>query len=96
MGDLEILPAELRARRDDQLIDLSLRDVKILDLLYRNAGRAVDRHTLFSHVWGVDHVPNSRTLDQCVSQLRKRIERDPKQPALINTVHGVGYRYDAG
>lgn len=94
MGDLEISPAELRARRGDQTIDLSLRNIKILDFLYRNAGRAMDRHALFSHVWGLDHVPNSRTLDQCISQLRKRIEIDPKHPAIVKTVHGVGYRYD--
>jgi DNA-binding response OmpR family regulator len=39
-------------------------------------------------------VPNSRTLDQHISQLRKRIERDPKTPAIIRTMHGVGYRYE--
>jgi len=73
---------------------LSLRDLKILQLFHANRGRVLDRYALFSHVWGLDHVPNSRTLDQHISQLRKRIERDPKPPALIHTVHGVGYRYD--
>jgi two-component system alkaline phosphatase synthesis response regulator PhoP len=54
----------------------------------------VTRDLLFDRCWGVDHVPNSRTLDQHVSQLRKRIEVDPKLPQIISTVHGVGYRYD--
>jgi len=94
MGDLEVFPAELRARRGDEAIDLSLRDVKILDLLHKNPGRVLDRYTLFSQIWGLDHIPNSRTLDQHISQLRKRIERDPKRPAIIQTVHGVGYRYE--
>lgn len=94
MGDLEVLPAQLRARRGDDLIDLSLRDVKILSLLHRNHGVVIDRDTLLNECWGVDYMPNSRTLDQHISQLRKRIERDPKDPRIILTVHGAGYRYD--
>ncbi|MEW4487307.1 response regulator transcription factor [Thalassoglobus sp. JC818] len=94
MGDLEILPAELRARRNGETIELSLRDVQILELLFRRQGQPVDRQTLFRHAWGEEYLPSSRTLDQHVSQLRKRIEIDPKSPELIQTVHGVGYRYE--
>ncbi|MDK2970295.1 MAG: hypothetical protein PWP23_50 [Candidatus Sumerlaeota bacterium] len=94
LGDLDVFPAELRARRGNDTIDLSLRDVRILELLHRNPGKALDRHAFFAHAWGLDHVPNSRTLDQHISQLRKRIEADPREPAIIKTVHGVGYRYD--
>ena len=94
MDDLEIMPAELRARRGEQIVDLSLRDVKILQLLHRMSGQVVDRTTLFNQCWGLAHIANSRTLDQHVSQLRKRIEREPKQPRIIRTVHGVGYRYE--
>ncbi|MBK9168883.1 MAG: response regulator transcription factor [Bryobacterales bacterium] len=94
MDDLEVLPAELRARRGGEAIDLSLRDVKILELLYRKRGQVVDRGTLFDACWGLDHIPNSRTLDQHISQLRKRVERDPKVPRIILTVHGAGYRFD--
>ncbi len=94
MGDLTVVPAELRAKRGDQIVDLSPRDVKILQLLVDSPGKALDRNTIFNHAWGEDHFPNSRTLDQHVSQLRKRIELDPRNPTLICTVHGVGYRYD--
>ncbi len=94
IGDLEVSPSELRARRGDDVIDLSLRDVKMLELLARNKGKVLDRNALFDYCWGYDYLPNSRTLDQHVSQLRKRIERDPKAPQIIKTVHGVGYRYD--
>lgn len=93
MGDLTVFPAELRANRGDQTIELSLRDVRILELLHRNAGRVLDRNTIFNHSWGEDYFPNSRTLDQHISQLRKRIELDPKSPQIIRTVHGAGYRY---
>ena len=94
MDDLLIIPAELRARRGESIIELSPRDVAILQLLHANRGRALDRNTIFNHAWGEDYFPNSRTLDQHVSQLRKRIEADPRRPRIIQTVHGVGYRFD--
>ncbi len=94
MGDLEVLPAELRARRGDAVIDLSLRDVRILECLYSRRGQVVGRNTLFDECWGMDYMPNSRTLDQHISQLRKRIEKDPQNPEIIRTVHGAGYRYE--
>jgi DNA-binding response OmpR family regulator len=94
MRDLELFPAELRARRGATTIDLSLREIGILRLLHENAGRVVHRDTFFNRLWGLDHVPNSRTLDQQIAKLRKRIEADPAQPRLILTVHGSGYRFD--
>ena len=94
MGDLLVLPAELRARRGEQTIDLGPRDVRILRLLHSQRGRVVDRYRFFAECWGLDHRPNSRTLDQHIAQLRKRIEEDPANPRIILTVHGVGYRYD--
>jgi DNA-binding response OmpR family regulator len=94
MGDLVVVPDELRARRGDAVVDLSLREVEILRLLHRYSGKVVDRNTLFNHCWGVDYLPSSRTLDQTISQLRKRIEHDPSDPRIISTVHGVGYRYE--
>jgi DNA-binding response OmpR family regulator len=95
LRDLEVFPDELRARRGRDVIDLSLRDVKILALLHAQDGKAIDRNTFFNQCWGLEHLPNSRTLDQHIAQLRKRIERDPKNPLIIATVHGVGYRYDS-
>lgn len=94
MADLEIFPAELRARRGPHTIELSLREVGILQLLHENAGRVVDRDTFFNRLWGLEHVPNSRTLDQQISKLRRRIETDPTKPRLIRTVHGMGYRFE--
>jgi DNA-binding response OmpR family regulator len=94
MGDMEVFPCELRARRGKRAIELSLRDVKLLELFYRRRGEVLDRNTIFNHCWGEDYLPNSRTLDQHISQLRKRIEISPKQPKLIRTVHGAGYRFE--
>ncbi len=94
MQDLLVNPKELRAYRDGRSIDLSLREVKILALLFQHAGQVVDRNTLMNYAWNQDYLPSSRTLDQHISQLRKRIEVDPKHPRLIHTIHGVGYRFE--
>jgi two-component system, OmpR family, alkaline phosphatase synthesis response regulator PhoP len=94
LRDLDVFPSELRARRGDAVVELSLRDVKILALLHEKKGAVISRDTFFNKCWGLDHVPNSRTLDQHIAQLRKRVEVDAKNPAIILTVHGVGYRFD--
>jgi DNA-binding response OmpR family regulator len=94
LGPVTVHPARLRAERGGVEIDLSLREVKLLQLFHDNPGKVLDRDTLFQHGWGVDHYPNSRTLDQHISTLRKKVESDPRNPVIIRTVHGVGYRYE--
>ena len=94
LGDLELLPDQLRARRGAQQIELSLRDVKILLYLFQERGKVVHRDALFNACWGRDYFANSRTLDQHISKLRRLIELDAKDPQIISTVHGVGYRYE--
>ncbi len=94
MDDLRIVPDELRAYRGEVEIQLSPRDVKVLRLLFDRRGKVVDRNTLADEVWGVDYFPESRALDQHISQLRKRVEKDPSQPRIIRTVHGAGYRFE--
>ena len=94
MNGLEVSRGELRARRDDQVIELSLRDVNLLQLLWENKGKALDRRTIYKEAYGEQYFQASRTLDQHVSQLRKRIEVDAQNPKIVCTVHGVGYRFD--
>ncbi|HEO64671.1 MAG TPA: response regulator transcription factor [Spirochaetes bacterium] len=94
MLNLRIVPSELKVYKDDKPIDLGPKDVKILQLLYQSKGQALDRETIFDVCWGLDYMPNTRTLDQHISQLRKKIETDPRNPVIIRTVPGVGYRYD--
>ncbi len=94
MGVLKVVPGELRAYRGEEKMDLSLRDAKILELFHANRGKVLDRDTIFDVCWGQDYMPNSRSLDQHISQLRKRIEVDPSNPRIIRTVHSAGYRYE--
>ena len=94
MHDLLVRPDKRRAQRGKEKIELSLRDIKILRLLQQEEGKVVDRDMLFNACWGRDYLPSSRTLDQHISKLRKLVELDPKDPKIITTVHGVGYRFD--
>jgi DNA-binding response OmpR family regulator len=89
--DLEVFPDRLVCVRGEQTIELSLRETKLLELFIERRGIALDRDTIFNRCWGPEHYPNSRTLDQAILHLRKKIEVDPKSPRIIRTVHGVGY-----
>ena len=93
LGDLLVHPAELKAFRGKREIELSLRDIKILALFAANRGKVLSRNDIYNAGWGMSHIANSRTLDQHISQLRKKIEKDPKNPEIILTVHTAGYRY---
>ena len=80
--------------RDGRGIDLTSREVSLLSVLHARAGQAVRRDELFDLCWGRDYMPNSRSLDQYVSALRRKIEREPASPRIIRSVHGVGYRFE--
>jgi DNA-binding response OmpR family regulator len=94
MHDLQVVPRELRARRGDQLFELTLRELRILGFLASRPGEVCGRDELFRIAWEENHIPNSRTLDQTNRQLRKKTEQDVKRPQIIQTVYGVGYRYE--
>jgi DNA-binding response OmpR family regulator len=94
LRDVEVLPLELRARTPRGVVDLSPRDVAILRLFFEKKDQVVDRNELFNIGWGVDFIGSTRSLDQHISQLRKKIEVNPAQPEIIRTVHGAGYRYE--
>jgi two-component system, OmpR family, alkaline phosphatase synthesis response regulator PhoP len=96
MDDLVVYPLELRAEREGREIELSPRECSILALLHERAGQVVDRDTLLNRCWGLDYFPESRTLDMQIAKLRKRIERDPAAPEIIETVRSAGYRYRRG
>lgn len=94
LDDLQVDTRALRARRGDVVVDLTSRDVALLRLLFRRRGEAVSRDDLLDECWGRDHFPNSRALDQYISNLRRKIEKTPAKPSIIKTVYGYGYRYD--
>jgi len=93
MNDLTVYPKQLRAMRGDSEVELSPRETSILALLYECRGDVVSRDKLLDRCWGVDYYPESRTLDQHIAKLRKKVELNSAHPSLIETVRGVGYRY---
>jgi DNA-binding response OmpR family regulator len=96
IGEWEVFPQRLMAHQEERTVELSLREVSILSYFAENSGRVLDRDSIFNSCWDMNYFPNSRTLDQHISKLRKKIETDPKNPEIIETVHGAGYRYRAG
>lgn len=93
LKELVVFADELRCEKNGQSIDLGPRDVDILRLLAERPGKVISRNVFFDECWGTDYAGTTRTLDQHVSQLRKKVEHDPKNPEIICTVHGVGYRF---
>lgn len=90
LADLTMWPDELRAEREGRAIELTPREVKMLLLLEEKKNRPVSRDEFLDRCWGMDYFPDSRTLDQHVHMLRKKIGSDAE---IIETVRGVGYRY---
>ena len=92
MGVLRVFPDELRAQRgEDASVDLTPREVALLKLLHERRGQALSRDVFLDACWGLDYMPESRTLDQHIAKLRKKIEQEPEE--IIETVRGVGYRW---
>ena len=86
-------PKRFKAESDNKSFDLSKREIELLRLFAAHPGQVLDRETILTHIWGVDYGGTTRTLDQHIAMLRKKIEKYPASPTIITTVHGVGYRF---
>jgi DNA-binding response OmpR family regulator len=92
-GSVTVDPRTMRGTRGEEPFTVSKRELALLQLFTSRPGEVLDRDTLLSEVWGVRYEGTTRTLDQHVAALRKKIEDDPARPKHIETVHGVGYRF---
>lgn len=91
-GELQIDPGRLCiVFPDGRETALALRELRLLELLHQRCGYAVTRDELYDHGWGRSHLPNSRALDQYMVGLRQKLGDDGG--VLIESVRGVGYRY---
>jgi len=79
--------------RDDEPIDLSAMEFKLLQHLIENRGVVHSRDQLLDAVWGYDAMPSTRTVDVHIAWLRQKLETNPKHPHFIQTVHGMGYKF---
>ncbi|MEM8884099.1 MAG: response regulator transcription factor [Planctomycetota bacterium] len=71
-------------------------EADILRFLFAKQGEAVPREAMLQELWGVTHAAETRTLDNHVARLRRKLEQDPKNPTVLLTVPGVGYRLVPG
>jgi two-component system response regulator RegX3 len=80
---------------DGQDVAMPLKEFELLEFLLRNAGRVLTRGQLIDRVWGSDYYGDTKTLDVHVKRIRSKIEKVPSEPALLKTVRGLGYRFEA-
>jgi two-component system, OmpR family, response regulator len=89
-GDLQVDPQTRIAKRDGEEIELTARELAVLEVLARHAGHVGTREELLGQVWDEDYEGSPNVVDVYVGYLRKKLER-PSGPRLIRTVRGVGF-----
>lgn len=92
-GEAEIDARQYRGRIGRREFDLTGRELHLLQFFAAHPGDVLTRDQLLNAVWGIDYFGTTRTLDQHIAKLRKKVERSSRAPAVIETVRGVGYRY---
>lgn len=92
IGEATINRKTYQLVRNDQTTNLTSRELKLLEVFHAHPDEVLSRNDLLNAAWGVDYFGTTRTLDQHIAQLRKKIEIDPSAPQTLITVHGVGYK----
>ncbi len=92
-GNVRIDFVKLQAHVGDHEVSLSAKEFSILEYLIRHEGKAVHRHDLLNEVWGYKAMPTTRTVDNFIMDLRKKLEENPSKPKHLLSVRGVGYRF---
>ncbi|ABX03452.1 MAG TPA: DNA-binding response regulator [Herpetosiphon sp.] len=93
-ANLKVDTGSRRVFRDNNEITLAQKEFDLLVCLMRNRGMALSRDLLLERVWGYDFPGDSRTVDVHVRWLREKVEVDPSNPIYIQTVRGIGYRFN--
>jgi len=91
-GNLRLDPARHQVTKDDRAIELSAMEFRLLEFFLRHRGRVFTRTQLLDQIWGQDRFVEPRTVDVHIRRLREKVEDRPRQPTLILTVRGMGYK----
>ncbi len=94
-SNLLIDPVRREVKLNEDLVLLTALEFDLLHFLASNPGRVWKRSDLIHHVWDYEYVGDQRVVDVHIGQIRKKIEIDISQPALIQTVRGVGYKFES-
>src|SRR5262249_36343745 len=92
-GDVKVNFSSMEATRHGQPVMLTALEFKALKYLAQNARRVISRNELLNEVWGYQNYPTTRTVDNHILRLRRKLEADPSQPIHFKTVHSVGYQF---
>jgi two-component system response regulator MtrA len=79
---------------DGKSLPLTSTEFRLLLELARNGGKVLSRDRLLTRVWNYDYMGDSRLVDMAIARLREKIEQDPRNPRLIVTVRGAGYKLE--
>ena len=93
-GIAEIDTRQYKVRTGDNTFDISARELQLLKFFHSYPNEVLSRDRILNAVWGIEYGGTTRTLDQHVAQLRKKVEPDPARPRFLTTVYGVGYRFE--
>ena len=91
LGDVSVDFRQMTVARGSEDLRLTHREFELLRYLVERQGRVVFRHELLREIWGYPDAPQTRSVDNAVARLRKKIERDPGRPRYLHTVRGDGY-----
>jgi DNA-binding response OmpR family regulator len=94
-GNVKLDFKKYKAFRDNQEIKLSSKEFAIMEYFIRHDGEAVHRHDLLNEVWGYEAIPTTRTIDNFILDLRKKLEENPSKPRFIESVRDIGYRFNS-
>ena len=94
-SNLAIDPVRREVKLNEDLVPLTALEFDLLHFLASNPGRVWRRSDLIQQVWDYEYVGDQRVVDVHIGQIRKKIEIDTSQPALIQTVRGVGYKFES-
>jgi DNA-binding response OmpR family regulator len=92
-GDVIVNFSAVEVHRKGQPVVLTALEFKTLKYFIQNARRAVSRDELLNEVWGYENYPCTRTVDNHILKLRRKLEQNPSQPVHFRTVHGAGYKF---
>lgn len=94
IGTAEIDPKTFQLKRGNLVEELTAKELKLLQYFQAHAGEVLSRDRLLNEVWGYNYYGTTRTLDQVIVQLRKKLGDNGSGPKHLLTVHGVGYKLD--
>ncbi len=92
IGDCTVDPGKFEIRRGKHAEELTAKELKLLQLFHAHPGQVFSRDKLLNDIWGYNYYGTTRTLDQVIVQLRKKLGDSAENPRHLLTVHGVGYK----